>query len=126
MEVYDNLGKGEQYPDWPKPTNTPVVFYNNYFDEGISPLHILKQKKTKDRDSLKNTSQVLRENKMNDSNSYQRSNNLSSAHGARQTSGSVRRVSSAKSRNDKKERRIVYECAESKKSLKVDRSKDKA
>lgn len=42
MEVYDNLGKGEQYPDWPKPTNTPVVFYNNYFDEGIIPLHVLK------------------------------------------------------------------------------------
>jgi hypothetical protein len=42
MEVYDNLGKGEQYPDWPKPTNTPVIFYNNYFDEGINNLHVLK------------------------------------------------------------------------------------
>ena len=60
MEVYDNLGKGQQYPDWPKPTNTPVVFYNNYFDQEITSLQVLKQKKTKDRDSLKNTSQVLR------------------------------------------------------------------
>jgi hypothetical protein len=31
MEVYDNIGKGEQYPDFPKPTNNPVVLYNNYF-----------------------------------------------------------------------------------------------
>ncbi len=51
---------------------------------------------------MKNTSQVLRENKMNESNSYQRMNHLSSTHGTRQNSDSGRRVSSAKSRNDKK------------------------
>jgi len=39
---------------------------------------------------------------MNDSNYYQRTNHMSSTHGGRQNSSSVKRVSSAKSRNDKK------------------------
>ena len=33
MEVYNNLGTSEEYPAWPKPTNTPIVFHNNYFEE---------------------------------------------------------------------------------------------
>jgi hypothetical protein len=80
----------------------------------------------KDRESLKNnSSQVLREAKLNDSNYYQRSNHLSSNHAGRQASSSAKRVSSAKGRNEKKERKVVYDSGESKKSLKVEHSKEK-
>lgn len=32
MEVYENIGKGESYPAFQKPTSNPVILYNNYFD----------------------------------------------------------------------------------------------
>jgi hypothetical protein len=81
------------------------------------------------RDSLKNSSQILRETKLNESNHYQRTGHMSSSHGSGQipsgsyntNNSSVKRVSSAKSRTNegRKERKIVYDCVESKKSLKI-------
>ena len=31
MEVYENIGKSESFPAFQKPTNNPVIIYNNYF-----------------------------------------------------------------------------------------------
>lgn len=55
MEVYNSIGRNESYPTYQKPITNPIILYNSYFDDH----HVGKEKRSKDRDSLKNTSQVV-------------------------------------------------------------------
>lgn len=127
MEVYENLGKNESFPAYQKPNINPLIFYNNYFDSEVLSSHQgTKQKRPKDRESIKKPTQPSRQIKLNDSSSFQRTNKLSSTQqGSLYSSQTANRVTSAKTRNQKKERRVVYESRDSKKSLELERSKEK-
>jgi hypothetical protein len=125
MEVSESIGKNESFPAYQKPVNNPLVFYNNYFDDQINVKALGKEKKSRDRESLKNGKLPSRSSKINESKIYHRVNMMSTTLGEGYASHSTKRVTSAKSRNDRKERKIVFDSRSSNKSLKLDRSSEK-
>ena len=69
MEVSESIGKNESFPAYQKPVNNPLVFYNNYFDDQINVKALGKEKKSRDRESLKNGKLPSRSSKINESKS---------------------------------------------------------
>ena len=108
MDLYNSQKvEGNVSVMFSKPLSKEMPSYNNYFEPKITKEKTKKQ----DKENMKNNSRIGRDK---DKDDMSRSNQT-------QTSfiGSTnKRVSSAKSRQEKKEKKVVYDRVSSKKSLK--------
>ena len=106
MELYNSQKvEGNVSVMFSKPLSKEMPTYNNYFE----PKPKEKTKK-QDKENFKNNSRIAREKDDNMSRSNQTQTSFIGA--------TNKRVSSAKSRQEKKEKKVVYDRVSSKKSLK--------
>ena len=89
-----------------KPLSKDIPSYNNYFEPKITKEKTKKQ----DKENMKNNSRIARDKDDNMSRSNQTQTSF--------IGSTNKRVSSAKSRQEKKEKKVVYDRVSSKKSLK--------
>jgi hypothetical protein len=92
-----------------KPLSKEFPTYNTYFEPKPPKERARKQEK----ENVKNNSRIGKESRDNDIMSRSSQNQMSFV-----SSNTNKRVSSAKSRQDKKEKKVVYDRVSSKKSLK--------